>query len=146
MVNLGANGIFPAIIKLADSYKSHQRLFNISGLNTSKLHICQSGFHYFYVTDSLDNTFKIVQSDDWFQKDKHDLGGVIGAVIGVSNIEKSIEFYQTILGLDTILYDTKINENNHNFSKVELHKGTTGKDTFNKLLGNVTSKLIQNLD
>jgi catechol-2,3-dioxygenase len=40
-----------------------------------------------------------------FKKDKHDLGGVIA--IGVSNIEKSIEFYQTILGLDTYFMISK---------------------------------------
>ena len=145
-VKLGDIGIFAAIIKSADIFKSHQRLSNISGLNTSKLNICQSGIHNFYVTDFQDNTFKIVPSDDWFQKDKHDLGGVIGAVIGVSNIEKSIEFYQTILGLDTVLYDIISNENNHNFRKVGLHKSATGKGAFNKLLGNVTIELIQNLD
>jgi hypothetical protein len=59
--------IFAAIIKSADIYKSHQRLSNISGPNTSKLNICQSGIHYFYVTDSK-YTFKIVPSDDWFQR------------------------------------------------------------------------------
>jgi catechol 2,3-dioxygenase-like lactoylglutathione lyase family enzyme len=62
----------------------------------------------------------------------------------VSNIEKSIEFYQTILGLDTVLYDIKINENNL-FQKSWTHKSATGKGAFNKL-GNVTIELIQNLD
>lgn len=145
-VNLGDIGIFAAIIKSADIFASHKRLTTIADLKVSDIAVCNSGTHYFYVTDAHNNSFKIIPSTDWFQKDKHDLGGVIGAVIGVSNIEKSIEFYQTILGLDTVLYDFQMNENNHNFRKVGLHKSATGKGAFNKLLGNVTIELIQNLD
>jgi hypothetical protein len=104
-VNLGDIGIFAAIIKSADIYKSHQRLSNISGLNTSKLNICESGIHYFYVTDSQDNTFKIVPSDDWFQKDKHDLGGVIGNwSVKYRKVDRVL---QTILGLDTYFMISK---------------------------------------
>jgi len=145
-INLGDIGIYAAIIKSADIFASHKRLTTIADLKVSDIAVCNSGTHYFYVTDAHNNSFKIIPSTDWFQKDKHDLGGVIGAVIGVSNIEKSIEFYQTILGLDTVLYDFQMNENNHNFRKVGLHKSATGKGAFNKLLGNVTIELIQNLD
>jgi hypothetical protein len=124
-VNLVISEFFAAIIKSADIYKSHQRLSNISGPNTSKLNICQSGIHYFYVTDSK-YTFKIVPSDDWFQRQTHDLGGVIGLYWSVK-YRKVDRVLQTILGLDTVLYDIKINENNHNFRKVGLHKSATGK-------------------
>jgi hypothetical protein len=36
----------------------------------------------FGVTDGNRNTFKIITAHDWFQR-KHDLGGVVGAVIGL---------------------------------------------------------------
>lgn len=145
-INLGDIGIYAAIIKSADIFASHKRLNTIADLKVSNMAVCNSGTHYFYVTDAHNNSFKIIPSTDWFQKDKHDLGGVIGAVIGVSDMEQSIEFYKSIVGLDTILYDFCCNENNQNFRKVGLHKKATGKGAFNKLLGNVTIELIQNLD
>ena len=145
-VNLGDIGIYAAILKSTDIFKSHQRLSAISGLQTSALYVCKSGIRYFYVTDLQDNTFKIIPADDWFQNDKHDVGGVIGAVIGVSSMEQSIVFYQTILGLDTVLYDFEMSENNHNVRKVGLHKKASGKGAFNKLLGDVTIELVQDLD
>jgi hypothetical protein len=46
---------------------NHIKGFLSSGPNTSKLIFVESGIHYFYVTFQ-DNTFKIVPSDDWFQK------------------------------------------------------------------------------
>jgi hypothetical protein len=67
-----------------------------------------------------------------FKRRQHDLGGVIGA-IGVSNIEKSIEFYKTILGLDTYFMISK-SMKIIIISKVGLHKSATGKGAFNKLL------------
>jgi hypothetical protein len=49
-------------------------------------------------------------------EEKYDLGGVVGAVIGVQ-IWASLK---SILGLDTILYDFTSTENNENFRKVGL--------------------------
>jgi hypothetical protein len=45
----------------------------------------------FWVTDGNRNTFKIITAHDWFQG-KHDLGGVVGAVIGVADIENPCFF------------------------------------------------------
>ena len=144
-IQLGDLGIYAAILKSTDIFESHKRLSAIAGLTVSDLEDCYSGINYFYVTDTDGRSFKIIPSFDWFQKKKYDLGGVVGAVIGVSDMEKSIHFYKSILGLDTILYDFTSTENNENFRKVGLFKRATGKGAFNKLLGNVTVELVQNL-
>ena len=141
-IKLGDLGIYAAILKSVDIEKSHQRLKSIDAISVSEIQNCASGTAYFWVNDGT-NAFKIIPKDDWFQTGKHDLGGVIGAVIGVSNMEKSLHFYQEVLGLETILYDYEFSENNSIYRKVGLQKAATGKGAFNKLLGNITIELIQ---
>lgn len=146
VAQLGDIGIYAAILKSADINKSHKRLTAIAGLSVSEIELCTSGNSYFYVTDLDGNTFKIISASDWFQDKKYDLGGVIGAVIGVSNLDRSIEFYKSILGLDTVLYDLQLKISNTNFRKVGLYKRASTEGAFSKLLGDVTIELVQNLD
>lgn len=144
-ISFGDIGIYAAIIKSADIASSFNRLKSTTGISVSTMQVCSSGIDYFFATDSSNNTFKIIPSNDWFQNGKHDLGGVVGAVIGVSNMDKSINFYQTILGLDEKQYDYEVTENGQRLRKVGLHKKATGKGAFTTLLGNVSVELVQNL-
>lgn len=143
-IKLGDLGIYGGIIKSTDVQKSFNRLKNIHSISVSEIKICKSGAAYFWVNDGA-NLFKIIPQEDWFQTGKHDLGGIIGSVIGVSSMEKSLHFYQEILGLDTILYDYEFSENERNYRKVGLQKAATGKGAFNKLLGTIQIELVQNL-
>ena len=145
-IKFGDIGIYAAIIKSTDILKSHNRLKICDGLKVSDIEISSTGEKYFYTSDLNNNTFKIIPSAEWFSDKKHDLGGVVGAVIGVSNMENSVKFYKSIIGLDVQLYDTISNENGINFRKVGLHKKATGIGAFNKLLGAITIELVQNLD
>lgn len=77
--------------------------------------------------DLYDNPFHLVSSNDWFQKPKHPIGGICGAVIGVSDINKSISYYKEVLGFDKELYNAygKFSDlpsalNNENFKRVLL--------------------------
>lgn len=144
-IKLGDLGIFAAIIKSNSIEKSNQRLKQLKTVSVSEIKISKSGTNYFWVNDGY-NEFKVIPDTDWFQNGNHDLGGVVGAVIGVSDMEKSLHFYQYVLGLDTVLYDYEFSENNSRYKKVGLQKKATGKGAFNKLLGNVTVELIQILD
>lgn len=145
-IRLGDIGIYAAILKTKDIFESHKRLSRVDVLEVSALKICESGIDYFYVTDASNNTFKIIPSKEWFLTKKYDLGGVTGAVIGVSDMEQSIHFYKNVLGINTVLYDFLFQENGMKYRKVGLSKLATGKGAFNKLLGNVTLELVQNLD
>lgn len=53
----------------------------------------------------MGNIFEIVPGTDWFGKRKQHTGGPAGALLGVSDIEKSKTFYANILGYDTVVYD-----------------------------------------
>ncbi|RTZ01204.1 VOC family protein [Flavobacterium sp. RSP49] len=145
-VNLGDLGIYSPKIKSLDIKKSYNRLSNVSGIQVSA--ITKNGnSSQFWVKDQYGNNFNIVFSSEWFQNGKHDTGGVCGAVIGVSDMERSLHFYKEILGVNEILYDNESTEADGNlYRKVGLFKKATGKGAFNKLLGSVEIELIQILN
>jgi catechol 2,3-dioxygenase-like lactoylglutathione lyase family enzyme len=65
-----------------------------------------AGRPHFFVRDPWGNIFEYVQTTEFFnEKSSNPLtgGGVFGAIIGVTDIEKSREFYEKILGYDSIL-------------------------------------------
>jgi catechol 2,3-dioxygenase-like lactoylglutathione lyase family enzyme len=65
-----------------------------------------SGKMTFFMKDPYGNIFQMVEATDWFRNEKKATGGSYGAIIGVSNIEKSKIVYSDILGYDTVIYDT----------------------------------------
>jgi catechol 2,3-dioxygenase-like lactoylglutathione lyase family enzyme len=65
-----------------------------------------SGKMTFFMKDPYGNIFQMVEATDWFRNEKKATGGSYGAIIGVSNIEKSRIVYSDILGYDTVIYDT----------------------------------------
>ncbi|MDG1871692.1 MAG: VOC family protein, partial [Flavobacterium sp.] len=143
VVQLGDLGIYAAIIKSVDLQQSHQRLSKINEIQVSDIVVSELTGNYFWVTDSNKNTFKIISSNDWFQTGNHDMGGIVGSVIGVSNIEKALHFYQEVLGIDLVLYDIESTENGQLVRKLGISKKATGKGAFNKLLGDVVIELVQ---
>jgi len=143
VVQLGDLGIYAAIIKSVNLQQSYQRLSQINEIQVSDIVVSEVTGSYFWVTDSNKNTFKIISSNDWFQTGNHDMGGIVGSVIGVSNIEKALHFYQEVLGIDLVLYDTESTENGQLVRKLGISKKATGKGAFNKLLGDVVIELVQ---
>jgi len=64
-----------------------------------------SGKKVFYLKDPFGNIFQMVEGDAWFMNENKVNGGAYGAIIGVSDIEKSRAVYSDILGYDQIVYD-----------------------------------------
>lgn len=109
---------------------------------------------HFYVSDPEGNLFEIVQGNDWFGKTKAVTGGVFGAVIGVSDIEKSLPLYRDLLEHNMILSDKTevfpdlfgIPGGARKMRRVVLQNGSDRKGPFGKLLGNSQIELLQCLD
>jgi catechol 2,3-dioxygenase-like lactoylglutathione lyase family enzyme len=139
----GAIGIFAAIIKSKDINKSWNRFNNRNDIKISDLEKDSYGQTYFWLTDSLKNNFKISEFNHWFQDLKKDTGGVVGSVIGVSDMEQSVAFYQNVLGLNTVIYDQTFSQNGEQFRKVGLLKKAIGQGAFDALLGDVFIELVQ---
>lgn len=108
----------------------------------------------FYLKDPYGNIFQIVGSDNWYKKANYLSGGTFGAVIGVSDIDKALLFYQEILEHHTVLFDeTGVFEDlknlpggGHKVRRVLLTNPQPRKGAFGKLLGNTELELIQVLD
>ncbi len=113
------------------------------------------GTVHFFVKDPYNNTFEVVAATEFFSANLHSYsGGVYGAVIGVSEMERSIAFYRDILGYDTVVFDQSggfedLNGPDGgfgNFRRVLLRHSAVRQGPFSKLLGSTEIELVQCLD
>lgn len=113
-----------------------------------------SGKPHFYMADPYQNVFEICASDNWFTKRNVQTGGIFGAVIGVTDMVKSLEFYKHILGYDTVVFDqtgtqrdvSGLKGGNGNFRRVLLRHSKPRSGAFSRLLGASEVELVQCLD
>lgn len=109
-----------------------------------------SGKLTFFMNDPYGNIFQLVEAYDWFRDEKKNTGGSYGAVIGVSDIEKSRVVYSDILGYDKVVYDeTAIFDDLKNLPggmaecrRVLLRRSEPFAGPFSKVLGNSEIELI----
>ena len=107
-----------------------------------------------YLLDPWSNWVQIVKDDYTFCECNNGRGGVMGAVIGVSNMEKSLLFYQNLFGFDCIVFDEvgkfkefeSIPSGSEKFRRVLLSQSTTETGGFGNLLGPFQLELIQALE
>lgn len=143
----GDLGIYAAKLKCADVKKAHVQLSSSTELMASSLQHDAKGSSHFYVADKHGNNFNLVSGNHWFQQKRGCVGGVTGAVIGVSNMERSKAFYQWLLNLQGEVYDKVLSdESGQRYRKALLQKHANGKGAFGKLLGSVELELVQCLD
>ncbi len=148
---LGDLGIFALKIKSRDVKGAHAFFSSNKNVTLTPVMTAPNDRPHFWLSDIFGNYFEIVEGDDWFKKDSSICGGVVGAVIGVSNMEKSLHFYKELLGIDEITYMgtaplTDGPDSHHQgrvFSRVLLKKEPSGKGAFSKLLGAVQIELLE---
>lgn len=150
----GDLGIFITRIKSKDVAATfelfkQQKLDLVGGLEKDP-----AGNPYFLVKDYYGNLFQVVPGYDWFRKEKHSTGGVCGAQIGVSDMDRSIKFYGELLGYDKVMYDKSGNfedlknlpGGDKKFRRVLLSRTQENSGTFSRLLGSSQLELLQVLD
>lgn len=125
---LGDYGVFICKIKSEDVRHTQKHLQQM-GANVSAAQQDPAGRWTCYVQDPNGNYFQIVEGRSWFASSKHPskCGGVAGAVIGVSNMDNSKQFYQELLGFEQVTYDSA-----QVFSDFDFLP--RGKDTFRRVL------------
>ncbi len=148
----GDLGIYACKIKSPDVKKAHQ---NLKTYNPTDIYITPENKQTFWITDSWGNKFQVVEGYDWFKKNTTcNTGGVYGAVIGVSNIDKALQLYKNVMGVNEIIYDkTGVFEDgfndsvkNQNYRRVLLRKKPTGEGAFGRMLGGIEIELVEALD
>ena len=149
---LGDLGIFSIKIKCLDVPTFYTQLS--SKEKKSTLGASPENRKQFWLRDFRNNILQIVPNDSWFRPNGHLTGGVCGAVIGVSDMDKAITFYAGTLQIDQIVYDKTgtfedfafLGVEKQRFRRVLLRK-TLGKvGAFGKLLGGIEIELVQALD
>lgn len=102
-VEEGHLGISAIHLRSRDINTSYNKLKNESNFRIQPIQQSVFGKAFFTCLDEVGNCFKIVEDDYIFLKQKQEIGGVLGLSIGVSNPEKSLLFYQEVLGFTEIL-------------------------------------------
>jgi catechol 2,3-dioxygenase-like lactoylglutathione lyase family enzyme len=101
----------------------------------------------FFVKDPNGNWFQIIESKSWFNEKKSSpTGGVAGVIIGVSNMDKSIAFYQGILQYNQVTHDKEITLGGKRYRSVLLQHKEERKGPFSQLFGFTEIELLQALD
>lgn len=104
--------------------------------------------------DNYGNPLEVVSDNSWFKAKASNTGGVLGVIIGVSNMDKSLKLYRDILGIDELIYDEvgifddfkAYNGGDRKVRRVLLRKTNEGIGAFSKLLGNIEIELVQLVD
>jgi len=104
-INLGDLGILICKIKvknITEAYSFYRKNgCDVSGGPAED----PSGNLTFFIRDPYGNLFQILEGNSWFMKENKIGGGAYGAILGVTDIEKSLAIYSDILGYDEVVYD-----------------------------------------
>ncbi len=102
---IGDPGVFAPVLKTRATQEAHDHLTAI-GAEVSRPTPGPDGVERIFVTDPYGNVFQVAPSKEWFGSPAV-VGGVSGAMIGCSSIERTLPLYRDVLGYDTIVYDER---------------------------------------
>lgn len=151
-IKLGDLGIYICKMKCTNAEKAFAT-FDSASLLSEKIENGPDGSKHFFVKDPYGNIFQVVESTNWFNNKNQPMGGVYGATIGVTDIEKSKAFYASILGYDEVLYEgedtfddlSKLPNGTSRFKRAILTHSKPRVGGFSKLLGQTQIELVQDL-
>ena len=151
---LGDIGIYAVKIKSENVAAAHKYFSINQSVKISALMAAPIGRPHFWLTDSYGNQFNIVETTEHFKTGKSICGGVVGAVIGVSDMDKAVAFYTKVLGINEVEYineaavhDVPAGEAQGGVFKRALIKKRVGSHgAFSKLLGSVQIELVEAIE
>ncbi|MDP2041642.1 MAG: VOC family protein [Algoriphagus sp.] len=100
----GDLGIYAVKIRVRDIKRAFEHLQNQNAEILTEVAKTPNGMGSFFLKDPFDNIFQVVEDSNWFSENSSPTGGVLGVVIGVSDLEKSIPLYRDILGFSVLNY------------------------------------------
>ena len=150
---VGDLGIFCAKVKCRNVNAFHKQITQ-KWTECSPVSTMPDGTPCFYVLDLYGNCFQLVEDKSIYINEYKLTGGIVGAMVGVTDMKKSMAFYRDILGYDKVIYDkTDIFEDwklldfpNVKCRRVLLASSQPRKGAFSKLMGESTIELVQAFD
>ncbi|WP_339627605.1 VOC family protein [uncultured Maribacter sp.] len=148
-ITYGDLGIYAMKIRCKNLFDMHEYLKQLKVDYLSEVKISDKYNSSFYFDDPFGNKVQMVEDSYVFSAQPTYNGGVMGAVIGVSNMESSVDFYKNMLDYTVVLYDgiEALNQNPSNrFRKVILKQERKHVGGFGDLFGPTHLELLQVLD
>lgn len=149
-VAVGDLGVLAAKVKCRNVEAFHL-VMSAKWKGTGPLETMPDGTPCFYMKDLYGNWYQVLEREDIFIEENKPTGGVIGAVIGVSDMEASMRFYGTILGYDKVHSDTTgpfsdsgfLNGGERVCRRVVLGRSVPFSGADSGLIGDSTIELVQ---
>ncbi len=153
-IRLGDLGILAAKIKCHHAREAYDFLAANKVEMLSGILRDPRGKEHFFVRDPYGNIFQLVTSITWFKDEKKPTGATYGAIIGVSDMNRSMAFYNSILGYDQVMFDETsvfgefacLPGGNSRFRRVLLRHSKSRLGAFSPIFGTSEIELIQVLD
>jgi catechol 2,3-dioxygenase-like lactoylglutathione lyase family enzyme len=153
-IQFGDLGIYAAKVKCHDVEAAFHDLRKKNVQMLGGIQPDPAGRPHFYVADPYLNVFEVCASDSWFANRKVPTGGIFGAVIGVTDIERSMQFYKEILGYDHVVFDSTgierdimgLHGGTQTCRRVLLSHSKPRSGAFSRLLGASEIELVQAID
>jgi len=150
-VEIGDYGLLAGRIKTRGVHQAYQRLQSQGVTVLGAVSDDPEGRPRCSLRDPWGNHFQIVESDDWFSKPPAQTGGVAGVIIGVSDIAGALDFYATVLGYDTKIYDETghfpdlavLPGGDREVRRVLLRRSSGGGGGFSRLFGETRIELVE---
>ena len=148
----GDLGVFAAKLNCRDVKAFHKQI-SAKWQDCTIPETLPDGTPCFYVKDLFGNVFQIVENKKVFIDQGKLTGGMAGAVIGVTDMDKSVKFYSEVLGYNVLISDTTgpfstndpMPEADKQCRRVIL-KAPERRGAFAELFGDSTIELVQALE
>lgn len=113
-----------------------------------------AGKSVYEVKDTFGNLFRVEASKEIFLRTKQVTGGISSVVIGVSDIDKTIDLYKKVLGYSRVVYESTgkfdylshLPGGNGEFRCIKLSHGMPGTGSLGRFIGATSIELLQALD
>lgn len=152
-VGVGDLGIFAAKVKCRDIEGFHKEI-SAKWSDCGEVHTLPDGSRSFIAKDLYGNCFQMVDDSSIYIEQHRLTGGIAGAVIGVTDMDRSVRFYSDILGYDEVIYDVTgplegwdlLPYAGQNYRRVLLGCSVPRKGAYSELFGQSRLELVQALD
>jgi len=152
-ISIGDIGIFATKIK-SDNISEMFREMTVKGVKITAIKKDPRSVDCFYVEDIYGNTFQVIERNDVYLNDEKACGGVVGAMVGVVDMDRSISFYRDVLGYDAVLYDVcgkfddwiQLKGGTEKYRRVLLGRSEDAQGPFSGLLGTNNIELVQSYE